>query len=277
MVFIGSHISREKTLNDTIKKITDNNGNSLQIFVSNPRSSNITPLNPKFFLNPFLPNNFKLVIHNPYTINLASPPINNKRQMELKDCYWIKLILHELMIANSLNAIGCIVHTGKSLDKSIDFGIENMKLAISFIIDEIIKNKWNSKLIIETSSGQGTELLSNYQDFLDFYNSFNNNQKKYFKICIDTCHVWASGYELKEIFDITKNNNNLHDIYVIHANNSKNPKNSHIDRHEIINKGFIPLNDIKNFIKEIYKINHNIIIITEKPSENLNFEFNLFK
>ncbi len=276
-MFIGSHISREKTLNDTIKKIVDNHGNALQIFASNPRSSKITSLNPIFFSNTIIPDNFKLIIHNPYTINLATPTILNKRQIDLKDCYWIKLILNELMIANSLNAIGCIVHTGKSLKNGIIDGIENMKIAIDYIIDEIIKHKWNSKLILETASGQGTELLSNYQDFLDFYNSFNQIQKKHFKICIDTCHVWASGYELKEIFDLTILNKNIQDILIIHANNSKNPKKSHLDRHEIITDGYIPLNDLINFIKEITKINSNIIVITEKPGNNIEYEFNLFK
>ena len=43
-----------------------------------------------------------------------------------------------------------------------------MKKALDFIINEIKRNKWNSKIILETSSGQGTELLVNYQDFLDF-------------------------------------------------------------------------------------------------------------
>lgn len=277
MVFIGAHISREKTLNDTIKKIIDNQGYALQIFVSNPRSSKITSLNPIFFKNSQIPDDFKLVIHNPYTINLATPFILNKRQMDLKDCYWIKLILNELMIANSLNAIGCVVHTGKSLKNGVKEGIENMKIAITYIIDEIIKNKWNSKLILETASGQGTELLSNYNDFLDFYNSFNQTQKKYLKICIDTCHTWASGFDLKEIIEITKKNNNMNDIIIIHANNSKNPKNSHLDRHEIIDKGYISINDLKFFIKEMEKNNSNLIIIMEKPSNNLEYEFNLFK
>ena len=69
----------------------------------------------------------------------------------------------------------------------------------------------------------------------------------------------------------------MNDIIIIHANNSKNPKNSHLDRHEIIDKGYISINDLKFFIKEMEKNNSNLIIIMEKPSNNLEYEFNLFK
>lgn len=285
MVFIGAHISREKTLIDTMEVIINAGGNSLQIFASNPRSTKISPLNQKFFgespsdLKNFLKsNNFQLVIHNPYTINLATPFMINKRTMEIKDCYWIKLVLHELEIAHLIGSVGCVVHCGKYTNQMPIDGIKNMKLALDFIINEIERNKWNSKIILETSTGQGTELLSVYEDFLYFYNSFNDKQKEFIKICIDTCHVWASGFELNEIFELTKKNKNLKDIQVIHINNSKNPKKSHLDRHDIITQGHIKLDDILDFLNSFKKTNKEIILILETPNEpELKKEFNLIK
>lgn len=285
MVFIGAHISREKTLIDTMEVIINAGGNSLQIFASNPRSTKISPLNQKFFgespsdLKNFLKsNNFQLVIHNPYTINLATPFMINKRTMEIKDCYWIKLVLHELEIAHLIGSVGCVVHCGKYTNQMPIDGIKNMKLALDFIINEIDRNKWNSKIILETSTGQGTELLSVYEDFLYFYNSFNDKQKEFIKICIDTCHVWAGGFELNEIFELTKKNKNLKDIQVIHINNSKNPKKSHLDRHDIITQGHIKLDDILDFLNSFKKTNKEIILILETPNEpELKKEFNLIK
>ena len=279
MILIGAHIPREKNLLDTMKKIIEANGNSLQIFVSNPRSINIGEYNEKFLGNAdeirsfVIKNNFNLIIHSPYTINLASPLILNKRTINIDECYWIKILLKELEIAHLLGSIGCVVHTGKSTKLSIKEGLINMKKYIEYIINEIIKNKWTSKLILETASGQGTELLSNYQDFLNFYNDFNDRQKEVFKICIDTCHIWAKGYELNEILDMTIKNNNIYDIAIIHINNSKNPKGSHLDRHEILNQGFINIKDIYNFISNFININKNIIMILETPTPNYKFEF----
>ena len=286
MVFIGAHISRNKTLIDTMNTIKDCNGNALQIFASNPRSTKITSLNQTFFgknLNEIKTyinkNNFSLVIHSPYTINIANNLAINKRQMDIKECYWIKLIIHELQIAHSIGAIGCVIHCGKYTNSSIENGLINMKLSLDFIINEIISQKLNSKIILETSTGQGTELLYNYEDFLDFYNSFTVIQKKYIKICIDICHIWAANYNLNEIITITEKNNNINDIAVIHINNSKNPKGSHLDRHEtILNKnGFIDISDIKKFISMMRKANDNITFILETPSDNLMDEINIIK
>ncbi len=270
MVFIGAHISRQKTLKETIDKIIDNGGNALQIFASNPRSSKITELNQKFFGKEFhnSSKDFALLIHNPYVINLASPFMNNKRTIEIKDAYWIKLLLHELNTAHKIGSYGCVVHCGKHTTNSKEEGLKNMKKALDFIIDEIKNNNYTSKIILETSTGQGTELLYEYQEFLDFYNSFTDNQKNYIKICIDTCHIWAAGYELSEIYKLTKANDNLKDVAVIHINNSKNPKNSHLDRHDIISNGYINLNDIIIFINKMKKANSNLIAILETPDES---------
>jgi deoxyribonuclease-4 len=283
MFSIGAHISREKNLLETMKIIKDADGNSLQIFVSNPRSVNVGEFNRKFLGDPneiqsfIIENNFKLIIHSPYTINLASSTMINKRHINLEECYWIKIMLKELEIAHILGSIGCVIHTGKSTKLPIKDGLINMKKGIEFILETIINNQWSSKLILETASGQGTELLSNYQDFLNFYNEFDNRYKDVFKICIDTCHIWAKGYELKEIFDITLRNNNINDIVLIHLNNSKNPKGSHLDRHDIINQGFINIIDIYRFVKNFRSLNKDIIIILETPTPNFKYEIHQIK
>lgn len=273
-MYLGAHIPREKNLMETMKMIMDNGGNSLQIFASNPRSINITEYNHKFFGNPdeiksfISKTNFKLVIHSPYTINLASSMMINKRTMTLDECYWIKILLKELEIADRIGAIGCVVHTGKSVKLDVKDGLRNMRICIEFLIGEIIKNGWSSKLILETASGQGTELLSNYQDFLNFYNDFNENQKEVFKICIDTCHIWAMGYELKDVVEMTIKNGNMKDVIVVHINNSKNPKGSRLDRHLNINQGFINIDDIYRFIKNFRKS----VIILETPIPEFSLE-----
>jgi endonuclease IV len=93
MFFVGAHISREKNLMDMMKNIIDAGGNSLQIFISNPRSINIGEINKKFIGNPdeirsfIIRNNFKLIIHSPYTVNLSSPMIVNKRLIDIDECY----------------------------------------------------------------------------------------------------------------------------------------------------------------------------------------------
>lgn len=284
MVFIGAHISRESTLIGTLNKIKEANGNALQIFASNPRTNKPSDLNKKFFGNDLdsikdyiKKNKFSLVIHNPYTINLSMPPLNGKKEMDLKDCYWTKILIQELIIADKLNGVGCVVHCGKHTKNTKEEGLMYMRNCITYIIYMIKELGLKSKLILETSTGQGTELLYKYEDFLSFYNCFGEDLKNYFKICIDTCHVWAAGYELSDIYEMTKKSGNLSHVEVIHINNSKNPKNSHLDRHdEMLNKnGHIPIEDILNFTKKMKQANPAITLILETPSDEYKEEIEL--
>lgn len=284
MVFIGAHISRETTLLKTMNNIKDSGGNALQIFASNPRSNKPSSnINEKFFGDPteiknfIKANNFSLVIHSPYTINLSMPPFNGKKELDLKDCYWNKILIQELIIAHNYNSIGCVVHCGKYTKNTKEEGLKYMRKSIIYVINTIKELGLSSKLILETSTGQGTELLYNYNDFLEFYNSFTENQKKYFKICIDTCHIWAAGHELEEVYNITERNKNLKDVILIHINNSKNPKNSHLDRHEIMTnpKGYIPLDHNIEMAKAMQLSNSNITLILETPSDKYNNEIQL--
>jgi deoxyribonuclease-4 len=266
--YIGAHISQDKTIIDTMNNIKKAGGNALQIFVSNPRSTTLN--NPEKYFNIskdvkkyIKDNDFKLVIHSPYVINIANEFKNNKRTILIEDCYWVKLLIHELNIANSLGAEGVVLHVGKSVKLSYSQGLENMKKCLDYIVSIMIVKKINTKIIIETPAGQGTELLTNLNDFVIFFNSFSEEQKKYLGICLDTAHTWALGYDLDEAYNILfKNTANY--INIIHLNNSLINKGERKDRHAVMLNGKIHNNYINNFILKLKK--HNTIIILETPS-----------
>lgn len=281
MDYIGAHINKQKTLLNTMKIITSNNGNTLQFFASNPRS--IQPTNLENYKKEAVKileyceeNNFKLVIHSPYTINLAREFKNGTRECELKDCYWIDLLLKELMLSDMLNAVGSIVHVGKFTKLTPEEGLGNMRKALKFIIHNMKTLDFKSKLILETPVGAGTELLNNIVDFLDFYNSFSKDERKYLKICIDTAHIWSNGYELEEAFELIFKKNTK-DIAAIHYNNSEKHKGSKVDVHAPIFEGKIPLDDLENVIKILKKNKAEPLIILECPSNNLQNEIDWIK
>jgi deoxyribonuclease-4 len=272
-IYVGAHINREKTIIKTMETIAQNGGNSLQLFVSNPRSSSLVNINNYINIadeikNYTSKNNFKIIIHSSYTINLARDFKNGKRAVPINECAWINILLHELYISHLINSSGVIVHVGKHTTLSYNKGIENMRTAIEYIIDEMQKNNLKTKIIIETPAGQGTELLTNLNEFIDFYNSFSKEQKKYLGICLDTAHIWAANYELNEAYNIICNKN-ANDLIVIHLNNSAVKKGSNVDRHTHIfdsTNGTIHIKVIKEFL-ELFKDNkYKPIIILETPS-----------
>jgi len=281
IVYVGAHIKRdEKGLIETMNNIKNNGGNALQIFVSNPRSNTITNMESYINIAPFIKKylkdeKFKLVIHAPYTINIAKDPIECKRTMLLEDCYWIKLLINQLIIADMMNAEGIILHVGKYVGLSKEKGLQNMKNAIEYIIKEMNNKNMKTKLIIETPAGQGTELLTDLNDFVDFYNNFSKEQQKYLGICFDTAHTWALGYELIDAYNILFKKNSS-DVNIIHLNNSLVNKGELKDRHSVLLDGKISVDNMNNFILNLNTKKIPIIIL-ETPTDKYNIEINHIK
>ena len=278
-IYIGAHINREKTIVKTMEAITKNGGNCLQLFVSNPRSASLVNIDNyinvaddiKEYSNK---NNFKTIIHSSYTINLARDFKNGKRAVPIDECFWVQLLLHELKISHLINSLGVVVHVGKHTTLSYNNGLENMRAALEYIIDVLHMNNIKTKIIIETPAGQGSELLTDLHDFIAFYNSFTNEQKKYLGICLDTAHVWAAGYEISEAYEIICNKN-ANDLMAIHLNNSIVAKGSNVDRHTTLfdsANGVIPLNQFKHMFELIKDGKHKPMIILETPSLQLSKE-----
>ena len=280
MSYFGGHMSITNGIISAISDINEIGGNMIQIFISSPMmlKSNIdmkkfTPLIIEQIKNKCSETNSKIVIHLPYVINLAKPldifdisDISNKS---------IKLIIKQLEISNLIGSLGCVVHVGKYTDQTELEGLENMYKSLKFIVDYIREKQLNTYIILETSAGQGTELLAtknnNINDLANFYNRFNIDDKKYIKICVDTCHIFAAGYDIKEkhmvktFFDQFHELIGLENLALIHLNDSKKSCGSCVDRHENLGHGYIGLEGLKHFIR--YAIYYKIPFILETPSD----------
>lgn len=259
-MFIGAHIPRQTTIIKTLEDIKINGGNALQLFTTNPRSLKITDnskyINESHLIKKYCKiNKFQIIVHSPYAFNIAKPFLSGKKELEIKDT----LVYNDIITANYIGAIGYVIHVGKSTTTPINEALLIMKTNIKNLIQEMIKNKIKTKLLLETPAGQGTELLKDFKEFINFYYSFDEKERNYFKLCIDTCHIWSAGYELYEIISLIPDKN---DILCIHLNNSKNLKGAKVDRHEYLFDGKINPIDLKKFVLDF----ENSIIILEMPS-----------
>lgn len=284
--YIGAHINKQGgSLIKTMEVIKKAGGNALQLFASNPRSTQIPNIVSYETISDEVrdyckKNDIKLVIHAPYTVNLAKESKICKRSIELKDCYWINSLIHELIVSDIIGSVGVVVHVGKHTTSTKEQGIEYMLESVRYIIKEMKSRKLTSKLIIETPAGVGTELLTTVDEFLTFFNSFSCDEKKHIGICLDTAHMWSSGYDINEYYEKvakatkTNANTNAKDVIIIHYNNSKKDKGSKVDVHETIFDGKMEIESMKKFIASL---KHNPLIILEKPSDNLNKDFTWIK
>jgi len=270
--YYGAHMSIKNGIISAIDEIILYEGNLLQVFISNPMSTKSVPKLSDIECNQIklkLTNtDTKLVIHLPYVINLSKPTLG------LENAWWIKMICKQLIISDKIGSIGCVVHVGKHLEQTIDEGIENMYNGLVYICDFIETNKLNTFIILETSAGQGTELITtknnSLDDFASFYNKFTTEQKKYLRICVDTCHIFAAGFDItnsnrvKKFFDDFNRLIGIKYIALIHLNDSKSNCGSCVDRHENLGMGKIGIEGLRNFIR--YGSFYKIPIILETPS-----------
>lgn len=210
-----------------------------------------------------------LIVHSPYIFNIAST--FNPRDWKMK------YLLLELENAKKNGASGYVIHMGKQMSNTQKVAYNNMYKTLEFISKETSQQ---FQILLETTAGQGAELCYKLEDLAVFYDRIKRNPKmRNVKICLDTCHLFAAGYDLrtrKNVETFIKKFNALIGIqYVglIHLNDSINEFESHKDRHMNIGNGYIGLKGLKYFYECFSKI--NVPSILETPIENYALEIKM--
>lgn len=279
--YYGCHMPNNGKIEKSIYGVNELGGNCLQVFVSNPMSGRISDKTREYYKNNgdnikkcLKDNNTKLFIHASYTFNFAKPKIN----LLWSECYWVSSYIAELEIAHQIGAVGCVIHVGKRLNLSIQEATNNMYESLSYVIEHIKENNLDSVIILETGAGQGTELFLTENDSIDgfanFYNKFTNEQKNYIKLCVDTCHIFSAGYNIKstkkcvQFFNEFEKKIGLENLVLIHLNDSMKSCNCRVDRHQNLGQGEIGMNGIGMFILMSYLLNIPLILETPEPDPN---------
>jgi deoxyribonuclease-4 len=259
MSLIGIHIdSTPNSLIDQIKYYHNKNCNTLQLFVSTNKKHKEFYEPIKKLINKL---NIILSVHISYTINIASDP----------NIYsWgIMQFIEEIAIAHNIGAYAVVVHLGKQLDMSKEVALNNMFINLLKVL-EATKNL-DIKILIETSTGQGTEMCYDLNEFALFFKKIKNNR---IGICLDTCHIFNAGYDIRtkktteNYLKLFEEEIGINYIKLIHLNDSSNDLGMKIDRHQNIGKGYIGLEGIKQII--MFFTSLNIPIVLETPDEYIN-------
>jgi len=135
------------------------------------------------------------------------------------------------------------------------------------MLNEVLKPEQTTKVLLETMAGKGTEVGKSFEEIAEIISKVN--LKEHLGVCIDTCHIYDAGYDivnnLDEVLEEFDRVIGLNKLYAIHLNDSKNPFNSHKDRHEKIGEGSIGIEALERII------NHpklrNIPFFLETPNE----------
>lgn len=209
----------------------------MQIFAASPRMWKLARVHPDADLDlrreMRLHGVKPLFIHAPYLINLASPR-SATRDLSLKTLQW------NLQRAADLAAVGVVVHAGAAVGQPHPRALKNVATSIEKVLGSAMKGP---RLLVELTAGGGSPVACNFEQAEQLLDACSGHPRLSF--CIDTCHLHAAGYDVAtaegvdQLVREIRSTVGLRRIGLIHANDSRDPRGSHRDRHWHIGQGYI--------------------------------------
>lgn len=247
-VLIGAHTSASGGVHNALIHGEEIGANTIQLFTSNQKQ-----WQGKKYSQEELDHWFeyldktqikKIMSHDSYLINLGCPNEDNLVKSR-------KAFSQEIERCNLLKISYLNFHPGAALDGSVEQCletiVESLMLARPLLIDSDLK------LLIEATAGQGSTVGHSFEQL--GYIIERTKKELPIGVCIDTCHLFAAGYDLttKEAWEATLNafdkSVGLDFLYAIHVNDSKYGLGSRKDRHAPLGEGEIGIEGFKAMMR----------------------------
>lgn len=260
MLNIGCHLSSSKGFKNMGKEALKINANTFQFFTRNPRGSKAKEIDTndvKSLIDIMNENNFsKILAHAPYTLNACSA---DEKVREFAFITMEDDLKRMEYLPNNLYNFHPGSHVGQGSEKGIEL--------IADMLNSLLKEEQTTTVLLETMAGKGTELGRSFEEIQSIIEKVNLSHK--IGVCLDTCHVYDAGYDIVNDIDGVINEFDkiigIDKLKAIHLNDSKNPFESHKDRHEKIGEGYIGIEAITRIINHP-KLKH-LPFFLETPNE----------
>lgn len=241
---IGCHLSSAKGFLAMGREASRLDADTFAFFTRNPRGGRAKELDLAD-VEAFL--HYKdehgigtLVAHAPYTMNACAAKENLRR------------FAHEAM-ADDLQRLEHLpgnfynFHPGSHVGQSAEKGIE----LIAQQLNDVLTPDQQTTVLLETMAGKGTEVGRTFEELRAIIDRVELDDK--LGVCLDTCHVWDGGYDIREHLDEVLTEFDLviglARLKAIHLNDSQNERGSHKDRHARIGEGHIGLEALVRVVR----------------------------
>ena len=267
MKYIGAHVSAEGGVQNAPLNANTIGAKAFALFTKNQRQWFSSPLT-KTNITEFRDNcerldykPFQILPHDSYLINLGHPekePLGKSRASfldEIRRC--------ELLGLDRLN-----FHPGSHLNL---IGIEECLMRISESINITLDKTKGVTAVIENTAGQGTNLGHTFEQIKFIIDHVEDKSRV--GVCIDTCHAYASGYDVrskdgfKAVFKKFEEIVGFKYLKGMHLNDSKKDFGSRVDRHENIGTGLLGEESFAILMNDSRF--DNIPMVLETPEESL--------
>ena len=256
-MIIGSHVSfANEQLLGSVKEALSYKANTFMFYTGAPTNTirkdinnDLTEKAVKLMKENMIDIN-NVICHAPYIVNLANKSDISKYEFS------IEFIKNELKRCDLMGITKIVLHPGSAVGISKEEGLNNICEALNKILDDDTK----CQILIETMAGKGSECGSKLEEISYILKNVVNKERM--GVCLDTCHLFDSGYDISDFDDFLKEFDSIigiNSIGCIHINDSKNEIGSCKDRHANIGFGYIGFDNLINIIyhdklKDIPKI-----------------------
>lgn len=243
-LIIGSHVSFKNNdqLIGSVNETLSYGANTFMFYTGAPQNTKRKEINHTLTVEAqelMKKNNINIdnvIVHAPYIVNLAN---------EKNFTFSVDFLKQELERCHQLGITKMVLHPGSAVGISREEAITNITKGLNLILD----NDLDIKILLETMAGKGNEIGRTFEELKQIIAGVKFKNK--IAICLDTCHLNDSGYNLKEfdkILDEFDKIIGLNYLLCIHINDSKNEISSRKDRHENLGFGTIGFDSLINII-----------------------------
>jgi len=272
MLNIGCHLSTTKGFENMGKEALSIGANTFQFFTRNPRGGKAKAIDEKDVAAPLRimeENKFTTILaHAPYTLNACSAEENTRK-------FALEMMTDDLLRMEYLPNNLYNFHPGSHVKQGVEVGINY----IVDMLNAVIKPQQTTTVLLETMAGKGTEVGRNFEEIAEIINRVE--LKDHMGVCLDTCHVYDAGYDIVNNLDGVLEEFDriigLEKLKAIHLNDSKNPFESHKDRHEKIGEGSLGIEAITNIINHSKLCNLPFFLETPNDLEGYGKEIEILR
>ncbi len=231
---LGAHVSIQGGVDTAPARGVAIGATAIQVFTKTPnqwREPAITTVTCAAFRRAVATSGLRAVIaHDSYLINLASPdPLVSLRS--------IGAFKAELERCTALGIRYLVSHPGNYIDDR-DLGLSRNAAAYTHCLAAV---PGRVMVLLETTAGTGTALGSSFEELAELRSRIPAPFRRRIGFCADTCHLYATGYDLVRDFDGVWEHWDrvigFRRLRCIHLNDSKTAFGARRDRHELIGQG----------------------------------------
>ncbi len=266
MKYIGAHVSIAGGVENAPVNARKIGAKAFALFTKNQRQWSAAPLTPEsieLFKQRCEEYGYEakhILPHDSYLINLGNP---EKEALEKSRAAF----LDEMQRCEQLGLDRLNFHPGSSLKKVSD---EECLRTIAESINITLDKTQGVCAVIENTAGQGSNLGYSFEQIAYIIDRVEDKSRV--GVCIDTCHAFAAGYDLKsesgfqETFEHFEEVIGFKYLKGMHLNDSKKGVGSHVDRHEDIGRGELGIAPFRMLMHD--KRFDDLPLVLETPDED---------